>query len=125
MKNITTLLAMAMLSTMSVHADTAACNDRKQGITAQSIAGIWMHNDRTDDDYNFIQFNADGTGLKWEVYKDAPNGQRHDVETFTFNINGNKIVFVEPDGDRDIEPIRMKKSGVLVIDHDTYTRQQN
>lgn len=124
MKNITSLIAMAMLSTMSTSALTSCDNTETLDLTPQSITGVWMHEDRTDNDYDYIQFNADGTGIKWEVYKNAPNGQRHDEETFTYSISGNKITFYEPDGDRDIETIKLKKNNELVIDRDTYKRQK-
>lgn len=124
MKNITSLIAMAMLSTMSTCALTSCSNDETLDVTPNSIAGIWMHEDRTDNDYDYLQFNADGTGIKWEVYKNAPDGQRHDEETFKYSINGNKITFFEPDGERDVESIKMKNNNEIVIDRDTYKRQK-
>lgn len=124
MKNITSLIAMAMLSTMSTSAFTSCNSNVIHDITPQSITGIWMHEDRSDNDYDYIQFNADGTGIKWEVYKNAPSNQRHDEETFKYTLKGNKITFYEIGDEPDVETIKMKNTNVLVIDRDTYKRQK-
>lgn len=124
MKNIPTFFAMAVLSTLSMNAMTSCSNDATLEISKNELQGIWMHDDRTDNDYNYIQFNADGTGAKWEIYKNAPDARPHDYETFTFTISGNKITFYETDGDRDIETIKMKNANTIVIDRDKYTRQK-
>lgn len=124
MKNITTLIAMAMLSTLDMGAFTSCNNDSAIDATYDGLTGVWMHEDRFDNDYDYIQFNADGTGTKWEVYKNAADGQRHDVENFTYTVKGNKITFIEADGERDIETIKMKSANKIVIDKDTYTKQK-
>lgn len=123
MKNIPSLIALAVLSTMSMNVMSSCHNDEFE-ITKDNLHGIWMHDDRSDNDYNYIQFNADGTGAKWEIYKHAPDARPHDQETFTFTIKGNKIYFYEPDGDRDIESIKMKNANEIVIDRDKYIRQK-
>lgn len=123
MKNITSLFVLAMLSTMSM--SSISCNnDDGLDITTNNLQGTWMHDDRTDNDYDYIQFNPDGTGTKWEVYKNAPDGTKHDIESFTFSIKGNKITFYEPDGERDVETIKMKNTDEIVIDRDTFIRQK-
>lgn len=125
MKNITNFIFLAMLSTMGMGAFTSCSNDDESlDITTSNLQGIWMHDDRTDNDYDYLQFNADGTGLKWEVYKNDPEARPFDQETFTYKVNGNKITFYEPDGERDTEKIVMPTLDRIVIDKDTYNKQK-
>lgn len=125
MKNITSLIAMAMLSTMSINVLTSCSNDDDPVLTAPVLHGTWMHNDRLDDDYDYLRFNPDGTGSKWEVRKNDTGARPHDQESFTYTLDGNKIIFVEPDGERDVETVKLVSSNEIIIDHDTYTRQNN
>lgn len=121
MKNITSLIAMAMLSTMSMSVLNSCSNDDAIEITTNNLQGIWMHTDK--DDYDYLKFNSDGTGSKWEVYKNAPDARPHDQEDFTYSLSGGKITFYEPDGERDVEKIKMNTPDEIVIDRDTYKRQ--
>lgn len=125
MKNITNFILLAMLSTMGMGTFTSCTNDDDTiEITNNNLRGVWMHDDRTDNDYDYLQFNTDGTGLKWEVYKNDPEARPHDQESFTYTLSGNKITFQEMDGDRDTEKIIMTSPDVIVIDKDTYNRQK-
>lgn len=125
MKNITKFILMAMLSTMGIGALNSCSNDDDTiDITRSNLQGIWMHDDRTDNDLEYLQFNADGTGCKWEVYKNDSEARPHDQESFTYTLSGNKITFYETDGERDVEKIIMPSPNVIVIDNDTYNRQK-
>lgn len=124
MKNITSLFTMAMLSTMSLSVMNSCTNDDLIVITPESIEGTWMHDDSHDNEYDYLLFNADGTGSKWEIHKGNPNAAPHDKEDFSYSLSDGKITFYEPDGERDTESIRMNNPNEIVIDHDTYKRQQ-
>lgn len=124
MKNITNSILLAMLSTMSIGTLTSCDDEPGILVTTSNIQGIWMHDDRTDNDYDYLQFNADGTGLKWEVNKNDSEARPHDQEKFTYTLNGNKITFSEMDGSRDTEKIVMPSPDVIVIDKDTYNKQK-
>lgn len=121
MKNITKLLALAMLSTMSIPALTACTAD---DVEVTALVGTWKSVELFDDDYEYIAFAADGTGLKWEVMKNDASGTRHDQESFTYTLTGNKVTIVEADGDRDVETVKISNGGKrLKLDGDNYERQ--
>lgn len=124
MKNITNFILLAMLSTMGIGTLTSCDDEPGIEVTTSNIQGVWMHDDRTDNEYDYLQFNADGTALKWEVKKSDPEARPYDQESLTYSLNGNKITFREMDGDRDTEKINMPSPDVLVIDKDTYNRQK-
>lgn len=120
MKNITKLIAMAVLSTMSATVFTACTNDEVELMT---IYGVWQHDDTNDNDIDFISFSADGTGAKWETLKGSTaTDQVFDYETFTYTLSGNKITFIEQDGDRDVETIKVVNNDRIKLDGDTYDR---
>lgn len=120
MKNITTLIAMALLSTMSAATFTACSNDEIDPLT---IHGVWQHNDAYDHTFDYISFSADGTGEKWETLKsnDTPDAA-FDRETFTYSLNGNKITIIEQDGERDIETLKIINNDRIKLDDDVYNR---
>lgn len=121
MKNITKFLSLAMLSTMSL-VPLISCS--AEDIETASIIGTWMHNDTRDKEYNYITFNADGTGAKWEVHYNAPQNYQPVRETFQFTVSGSKVNIFEADGDVDVETVRVKSATKIRIDGDTYIKQQ-
>lgn len=121
MKNITTLIALAMLSTMSTALFTS-CND--DDVAPLTIHGTWVHDDTRDNDLDYITFNADGTGAKWEMLKASTSADRLDYEEFTYTLNGNKITIVERDGDVDTETVKVVNNDRIKLDGDVYDRQR-
>lgn len=121
MKNITTFIALAMLSTMSTAVFTSCSNADVEPLT---IHGTWVHDDTRDNDLDYITFNADGTGAKWETLKATPNGDRLDYEDFTYSLSGNKITIVERDGDIDTETVKVVNNDRIKLDGDIYDRQR-
>lgn len=124
MKNITSLFAMALLSTMSMSILTSCTSEEGLEVTLSNVQGLWMHDDRTDNEYDYLKLNADGTGSKWEVLKGDAEARPYDLEEFTFTLSGNKITFFEQDGERDVETIELISLDEMVIDRDTYNRQK-
>lgn len=121
MKNITNILCMALLSTMSTLTFTACSNDDVDPLT---IHGTWMHDDTRDNDYDFISFKSDGSGAKWEVYKNDANMERHDYEEFSYTLEGSKITIIERDGERDIETLKVITNDQIKLDGEVYDRQR-
>lgn len=119
MKNITTLIALAMLSTMSPAVITSCSNDDVEPLT---IHGTWVHDDTRDNELDYITFNADGTGAKWETLKASSATDRRDYEDFTYTLSGNKISLVERDGDVDTETVKVVNNDRIKLDGDVYDR---
>lgn len=120
MKNITNLFALAMLSTMSTAVFTS-CN--AEDVEPLTIHGTWMHDDTRDNDYDYITFNPDGTGSKWEVLK-IDQTAASDHENFTYSLSGNKITIIERDGERDVETVKIVNNDRIKLDGEIYNRQK-
>lgn len=86
-----------------------------------SIVGTWVHQEY-DGDLDYYQFNADGTGYEWESTKYASKNFTPRKKSFKYEIQGNRIIFMEPDGDVDAESLRILSKDRIRIDHDTYRR---
>lgn len=121
MKNITTLIALAMLSTMSTAVFTSCSNADVEPLT---IHGTWVHNDTRDNDLDYIRFNADGTGAKWETLKNDATATPYDYEDFSYTLNGSKITIVERDGDFDTETVKVVNNDRIKLDGEIYNRQR-
>lgn len=120
MKNITKILSLAMLSTLSVVPFTSCAAD---DVNESSIIGTWMHDDTRDKEYDYITFLSDGTGAKWEVHYNAPENYQPIRETFQYTLSGNKLNIFEADGDVDVETLKVKSDTKITIDGETYIKQ--
>lgn len=119
MKNITKVIAMAMLSTMSISTFTSCSED----VDVLSINGTWRHDDTRDNEFDYISFSENGAGSKWEVSKADPTATMHDFEEFSYTLKGNKITIIERDGDRDVETVKIISDKQIKLDGEVYDRQ--
>lgn len=111
----TALLTLVLLTTAALTSCTKRVND------PAALAGTWLHTD--DDSRDYLTFNADGTGYKWEE-------PLTDVPSFTpireaiyWNLADGRLTIVEPDGDTDIEHVRQANDELIKIGDDYYARQ--
>lgn len=115
MKTRIILLALALIG---ITTSSIANNPKTTANT--SIVGTWAHEDGDDTDY--YQFLADGTGYEWDVEKYAPNNFKPRKKPFKYQIKGDRIIFIEHDGDIDNEKLTIKNKNSIKIDHDVYHR---
>lgn len=110
-------LAFIGLTSLSSAATPHKSNAKKANLT---LVGTWAHND--GDDIDYLQFHPDGTGYEWDVDKYAPKNFQPRKKPFKYQIKGNRIIFVEHDGDIDNEKLTIKNKKHIKIDHDSYRR---
>ena len=120
MKTRILIIALALIGLTTTLSNAATPSKAPGKKATNTLVGTWYHNDGDDTDY--YQFLADGTGYEWDVEKYAPNNFKPRKKPFKYQIKGDRIIFIEHDGDIDNEKLTIKNKNTIKIDHDVYHR---
>lgn len=95
------------------HAGTKALN--------LNIVGTWMHADADDHENEYVRFDANGTGEKWEQ---KTNGlkQIKDRKNFSYTFQNGVLTTRKRGGDVDTDVVYSIANDKIRFDGDTYIR---
>ena len=95
------------------HAGTKALN--------LNIVGTWMHADADDHENEYVRFDANGTGEKWEQ-KTSGLKQIKDRKSFTYTFQDGVLTTRKRWGDVDTDVVYSIAKDKIRFDGDTYIR---
>lgn len=91
-------------------------------VAKNEIVGTWMKENSTSYEYQYLTFNADGSGV-WQQSLHGPSYEKKYSFKYVYDVKSNTIKMTFPDGDIETSEVEFISSTKMKFNSNIYVKK--